>query len=64
MPKTASLDASPAVPVPDAALAELRETAVGKRFGVRSASEHLEIDEDGGKVYVLRLELGNGKAKR
>jgi hypothetical protein len=39
---------------------ELRDTAVGKRFGIAGASERVEI-EDGKRYTVLRVELGKGK---
>ena len=43
-----------------AEVAALRDTAVGKRFGIVGAREWVEI-EDGKRYIVLRVELGKGK---
>jgi hypothetical protein len=42
----------------EAAVADLRDTEVGRRCGVRGASEWLEVTRAGRRVWVTRMELG------
>lgn len=57
-----ALRASPSAKPPvanDEELADLRDTEVGRRFGVRSASAMFMVTgEDGRPQYVTRIDLG------